>query len=777
MTDSLRGNSPSVDKVQVKTRALVQKCLARYPDKFAVFRELLQNADDAEAEVVQIAFQTKEYTAIIDKAGKIGIPENDLTKVRLVSGFFSVFGITDNPTIISGGEFNHHSIISMVQFSKEQHDHIRNNKVHNTIFGEENGLLCSEGQGRLFVVQRMFHFPSSPPFISDILLEWNEGLLYVGGFLLRLIYETAMDAVGNMTPDLAQLWGLFIMKSFAFQKSTPHPRVCEVLREAFFKCSTCNSIPVLSDVGIRDSKDVTLPDERYSPFMKQLPVLDDDINGHDLPIIKALLKRHSLLRFKYRWVIEILENQPLTTAEDRDSFFRWFMHEFKPPLQEKMSKFRDEIIRVAQLMHDNSDKVIKLKAIKRFISHDGWGSELQDDDALPSNTIPHSFTAQFGREVLRITFGWEALGIIEWIQNIICRPDIVDHHVSRVFRILQSQWSLLEPLHREKIVRLICETECIPTNLGRTTPEKAYFLESPQFRNLLHDLPLAQLSDIDPQLVEDLGFKQIIPWYHLKECLPKIACHTHQIAPYFGRAYGKMAEAEVKELQQMYIFASEEGELHRIGDLHIPDAEGLYLRLQLPIIQDSSGHNSQQALTPEEAKELANLDIVPITDLKTNSLKQNYDRENQYHGNSTEWHETLVIKHCRKVDLCKDLYLGDVRVAHQYTQALAGLEVKDEKHSVLWVKVENDPPTYKLWYDVAVAMCPVLIKTPNMQDKCTLATILEADLEALRVRGFDGSSFLCNCPSQDKPEAENKLEELDGKAAQGQERGTLPEAG
>ncbi|KAG6332470.1 hypothetical protein ID866_6620 [Astraeus odoratus] len=453
--------------------------------------------------------------------------------------------------------------------------------------------------------------------------------------------------------------------------------------------------------------------------------------------------------------------------------------------------------------------------------------------------------------------------------------------------------------------------------------------------------------------MEDLGFKQVIPWYRLKECLPNIACHTRQIAPYFDRAYDKMAEAEVKELQQMYIFASEEGELYRIGDLHIPDADGLHLRLQLPIIRESSGHNSQQVLEPlkkmglrsnpelgvliskacnsdenirqsafnylvanleklyhdyepedfanyafipcehadatdidlgtpeqvspshehpacahnlkvindprwellgfriphhsldkltvahlkikqkpsikaivdvlrksppetqdvaqrcfelfektltsEEGKQLADLDIVPITDSKTNSFNdaargltlcgakpqpspadiiealreraqdyleivgsqdktpnlldcfycladlykamgakdlaacvrctikawsgdgrnshkvdshlhkdildrielflQNYDGEKQYYGNPTEWRETLVIKQCQRVDLYKDLYLGDVRVDHWHTQALAGVEAIDKKHSILWVKVENNPLTYKLWYE------------------------------------------------------------------------------
>jgi hypothetical protein len=42
----------------VNQRALIDKILARYSGKFTVFRELVQNADDAGATTVQILFHT-----------------------------------------------------------------------------------------------------------------------------------------------------------------------------------------------------------------------------------------------------------------------------------------------------------------------------------------------------------------------------------------------------------------------------------------------------------------------------------------------------------------------------------------------------------------------------------------------------------------------------------------------------------------------------------------------------------------------------------------------
>ncbi|KAG8848062.1 hypothetical protein FRC20_002634 [Serendipita sp. 405] len=49
------------ESVEVNQRALIDKVLARYSGEFTVFRELLQNADDAAATAVQIIFETKDY--------------------------------------------------------------------------------------------------------------------------------------------------------------------------------------------------------------------------------------------------------------------------------------------------------------------------------------------------------------------------------------------------------------------------------------------------------------------------------------------------------------------------------------------------------------------------------------------------------------------------------------------------------------------------------------------------------------------------------------------
>lgn len=54
------------ESVEVNQRALIDKILARYSGEFTVFRELLQNSDDAQATAVEIRFETQSFLDLKD---------------------------------------------------------------------------------------------------------------------------------------------------------------------------------------------------------------------------------------------------------------------------------------------------------------------------------------------------------------------------------------------------------------------------------------------------------------------------------------------------------------------------------------------------------------------------------------------------------------------------------------------------------------------------------------------------------------------------------------
>lgn len=131
------------ETVEVNQRALIDKVLARYSGEFTVFRELLQNSDDAQSSAVEIYFETEEYLRrniskdTMQPEDGVGLPDlkatpvaqwtfrnngivfrdEDWNRLRKIAegnpdeekigafgvGFYSLFSVTEEPFVISGG--------------------------------------------------------------------------------------------------------------------------------------------------------------------------------------------------------------------------------------------------------------------------------------------------------------------------------------------------------------------------------------------------------------------------------------------------------------------------------------------------------------------------------------------------------------------------------------------------------------------------------------------------------------------------------------------------
>ncbi|EMD37151.1 hypothetical protein CERSUDRAFT_115067 [Gelatoporia subvermispora B] len=136
------------ESVEVNQRALIDKVLARYSGEFTVFRELLQNSDDAGATAVEVHFETREYTdkkkgdtdlspdltgsakqSLDRKAAQVhqwtfknnGMPfrDEDWKRLKKIAegnpdeekigafgvGFYSLFSVTEEPFVTSGDQW------------------------------------------------------------------------------------------------------------------------------------------------------------------------------------------------------------------------------------------------------------------------------------------------------------------------------------------------------------------------------------------------------------------------------------------------------------------------------------------------------------------------------------------------------------------------------------------------------------------------------------------------------------------------------------------------
>ncbi|KAF8626827.1 hypothetical protein AX15_004659 [Amanita polypyramis BW_CC] len=127
------------ESVEVNQRALISKILARYSGEFTVFRELLQNSDDAESKTVEIRFETENggdrawkpedsdlpnlratnvHRWIFKNDGNV-FQEEDWNRLKKIAegnpdedkigafgvGFYSVFSETDTPFVTSGSHW------------------------------------------------------------------------------------------------------------------------------------------------------------------------------------------------------------------------------------------------------------------------------------------------------------------------------------------------------------------------------------------------------------------------------------------------------------------------------------------------------------------------------------------------------------------------------------------------------------------------------------------------------------------------------------------------
>ena len=110
------------ERVEVNQRALIDKILARYASAGAVYRELLQNSNDAEATVAEIHFTTKNFSnsevveTVCYKNNGFKFRPQDWARLKKIAegnpdekkigafgvGAYTMFSICEEPIVISG---------------------------------------------------------------------------------------------------------------------------------------------------------------------------------------------------------------------------------------------------------------------------------------------------------------------------------------------------------------------------------------------------------------------------------------------------------------------------------------------------------------------------------------------------------------------------------------------------------------------------------------------------------------------------------------------------
>ncbi|KIJ66568.1 hypothetical protein HYDPIDRAFT_26904 [Hydnomerulius pinastri MD-312] len=447
--------------------------------------------------------------------------------------------------------------------------------------------------------------------------KWNEGLLYVGGFLARLVYESEMSRIAQQGAgpygavdglsdgkDVREA-GLYTMRCFTFHSSTPDPKVSRLLNSAFFSCSTTEMLPIISSAGIRSSKDVRLYHAEFAPFMRGTPVLPDALAKPMSPFIQSLPAPYAVTMYTFRDVLAELNSRYLPETQMAACLRWWVMHfgSNSGIAPQKAKRYLKEFLAAGKAYRGQPlttpSTIVELGAIRRFVDSHHLGPSLSADDPLPPDTIPFTFTRGLDSQQLRKTLEWEELTTFDWLQHLLgpgidaaydirASPRYSDH----VLVVLGSVWSHLSRIGQlNDVIGLLAKVPFVPTNHGLKLPHEAYFAEADVFK----DLPVVQLNTRIGQVetvLTDLGVNRDP---ELSSFINKATENQEWTCCDLVRYLLTASKSFQDKIPAAPIFASEFGQRHYIGELYEP--EGWFRRIGLPVLDwpDQNGWESRSA--------------------------------------------------------------------------------------------------------------------------------------------------------------------------------------
>ena len=356
------------------------------------------------------------------------------------------------------------------------------------------------------------------------MLVWNRELLYVGGFLSRVVYERELSDIqhlwkeaGTVTPGSQPLpkshdhlhWRfLHVLKFFTFHRSTPSPKVAELLRDSFYECDA-STLRLLSSVGVRAASDIKAFDPQVAKFLNSLPMLSEHVGPE---ATRNIPDPHKISHVTIDDVLRALHGHPLS-EEELILCLRWWLG----------LRRGDSSLSAAELLSvvafgDAGGTEYSLSQTECFLDREGLGVQIPRNGPLPMSLIPFNISAHFTLAELT-NLGWRKLTVVEWFQyisraDVMLEDPVYDFTKSLdwaecVLYTLSRAWSSLSDEVRSAVKTVFEGTDCIPTSHNLRHPGGSYlpFANDILFRKL--DLPVVTLtarSPLDGELRNFLSF-------------------------------------------------------------------------------------------------------------------------------------------------------------------------------------------------------------------------------------------------------------------------------
>lgn len=297
---------------------------------------------------------------------------------------------------------------------------------------------------------------------------------------------------------------LHALKFFTFYTSTPSPDVSNLLEAAFFSCSDLHTFPVISTAGVKNITDVRLPDPSFSGFVKQLPVLPDELLTEAKRMVTNLQTRGMIRDIRWPDVLDELRKRPLL-VEEMIACLKWWIglytHGNTPELSRTRTELLDATVLVTGSPNGLGEEILPLNSVQTFINTRNMGGFIPTNDGapLPKHLLPLNVSKHFAPASLIASFPWRELSIADWLKHVttssVTSADVnYDINKSpvwaeRVITVLARTWASLSKDAQTEICSLLKDKTCIPTNQGLKLPDESYFSNA----NIFKDLPIVTL--------------------------------------------------------------------------------------------------------------------------------------------------------------------------------------------------------------------------------------------------------------------------------------------
>jgi hypothetical protein len=245
---------------------------------------------------------------------------------------------------------------------------------------------------------------------------------------------------------------------------------------------------------------VRYPDPTFS-FLKELPVLPDEVIAGAGPMVAALKTRGLIKSITFQDVLSELRSRPLAEA-DMIACLNWWIKSYTANPVQSMLPIRTELLSAAVLILGNpgsaEEQIIQLSGIKTFINP---RSLIPLDGPLPPHLLPMAVSKHLPSGSIASSFPWTELSVPNWLRHI-CSPavrgpacpaafnlNLSAPWAERVLSVLTAAWPSLSNDAKIEVVAILQEIPCIPTSGGLKVPAESYFVKA----DLFHDLPVVIL--------------------------------------------------------------------------------------------------------------------------------------------------------------------------------------------------------------------------------------------------------------------------------------------